>query len=69
MVCRLHSLFVDNTMYTCFAIGLVFYCMMMYVFLQRENAHVTNNPEIQWHLKEIKEEEKEFEEEVKLRYV
>jgi len=41
----------------------------MYIFLQREHAHVTTNPEIQWHLKEIKKEEKEFEAEVKVRYL
>ena len=35
----------------------------------REHAHITSNPEIQWHLKQIKEEEKEFEDEVKVRYL
>ena len=34
-VCRMHSLFIENTLYTCFAIGLFVYVVLMYLFLQR----------------------------------
>lgn len=59
----------EQTLYTCFAVGLFFYVIFMYIFLQREHAHITTNPEIQWHLKEIKKEDKEFADEVKVRYL
>jgi len=46
VICRLHRLFTEQTLYTCFAIGLFVYIILMYIFLQREHAHITSNPEI-----------------------
>jgi hypothetical protein len=38
------------------------------VFLQREYAHITSNPEIQWYKKQFKQEQEDLENDMKIRF-
>lgn len=48
--------------------GTFVYVILLYVFLARDQAHIQSNPEVQWQLKRIREEEEDLIEETRERY-
>jgi len=58
----------EQSLYSIVAMGTFVYVILLYVFLARDQAHIQSNPEVQWHLKRIREEDEDLIEETRERY-
>lgn len=47
-------------LFFCFTFGFLLYAFLMYLFMINEHAHIRDNPKIQYHLDQLKDEENEF---------
>lgn len=58
-----HGLFMEHGLYICAALGVFVFAVMAYVFTI--NDTIGQTPEVQWHLKELKKEQEDFEKSMK----
>ena len=65
MTQRIVQVFHAQPIQICLGLGLFVYTICMYYFMLNEYSHVKNNPKVQYHLKMIKEDDAEFEQEQK----
>lgn len=47
-------------LFFCFTFGFLIYAILLYLFMLNEHPHIRDNPKIQYHLDQLKEEENDF---------
>ena len=65
MIHYIHDFIQAQPLHFCVGLGVFLFIVLAYIFHLADVDHIQNNPEVQWHLKQIKAEEAEFEEETK----
>jgi hypothetical protein len=65
---RVFFMFDTHPLHACVSLGLMILSLLLYVFLQLDHSHIKNNPEIQFHKRQVKKDEEEFRAQMKVRY-